>query len=99
MQAGYRYAVITRYMSGSIHFRTHFVVYRGDGGMQSRTELVPRHDHPYGRSLRRWGTSTTIVAAGATICARAGADVLHLDKPLPSLYTPNRNGCVSTPCI
>ena len=56
MQAGYRYAVITRYMSGSIHFRTQFVVYRGDGGMQSRTELVPRHDHPYGRSIRRWGT-------------------------------------------
>ena len=28
----YRYAVITRYISGSIHVRTQIVVYRGDGG-------------------------------------------------------------------
>ena len=67
MQAGYRYAVITRYISGSSQFRTQFGGYRGD---------VPRGDHPYGRSLRRWGTvplrsrpETGLVIAGCLLSA------------------------------
>ncbi len=59
--------------------------------VQSRNELVRRRrDHPYGRSLRRWGTlpemvapiSATIGPVVARICSRAGGDDLHRNVQL-----------------
>ena len=76
----------------------------------SYNELVRRrHDHPYGRSLRRWGTlpdlvapiSATVGPVVAAICSRAGGDDLHRNVQLTILCpfrTPVGMGFGHTQC-